>query len=450
MKLRPKAGAAKKTTQPEGVSLVVPGAEAWEFWRESGGPATMVSSAEVPNRLGVSSGVCLGLPCQSFFSMPIWVPEVAETSPKELTALALERRGMLGAAPESAVWFQEPIRKEKGGGVDSQGAEAGRCLEATAVLVQPFEEKWILDQATRHEPTGRLFPAPAGGATAVLRKELGRWVADFYSQGKWLHSQPLLSKNLDASAKVELKALLGQWEAEGVLPPLGDMVVRCRKEEMPGLASFGDFGIPIRSEGAVPPRLPVPGWDLPPPALTERKLRSTQLKLQRKRWTGILTGYGVLLALAGIFFTVPFVRLKLAEAKLRSLAPEADRIRATAAVWHEGAAWLDPRRNALEILWQVSRPLIEADPPLIAGVRLTGFDLNGQRVLLQGEGKDLEAVEKYFGWIKKEPSLAGIRWATGSPKLLPNGNAQFQAEGAFPKLEEPETKGGEDASPESP
>jgi hypothetical protein len=119
-------------------------------------------------------------------------------------------------------------------------------------------------------------------------------------------------------------------------------------------------------------------------------------------------------------------------------------------LWREAGAWLEPKRNALELLWQVSRPLIESDPAKIEGVRLTLFDLNSTRLLLQGEGKDLELVEKYLQWLKNEPALAGFTWKNPQPRLLANGNAQFQAEGIPPGVSAGAEEGGEDENANAP
>jgi hypothetical protein len=146
----------------------------------------------------------------------------------------------------------------------------------------------------------------------------------------------------------------------------------------------------------------------------------------------------------------PLAQLKISRAQLGRIAEEAGRIRETAMLWREAGSCFDPRRNTLELLWQVSRPLVEGEPAKIEGVRLTLFDLNNRRLLLQGEGKDLEVVEKYFNWLKTEPALAFFQWKYPQPRLLPNGNAQFQAEGQLPGVAEAEPEGGENADLNAP
>ena len=81
----------------------------------------------------------------------------------------------------------------------------------------------------------------------------------------------------------------------------------------------------------------------------------------------------------------------------------------------------------------------------------TTFDFNAKRLLLQGEGKDLEQTEKYFEWLKKEPMLSEYQWRHPQPTLLPNGNARFQVEGIPAGAEvAKEEEGGSDANAVAP
>lgn len=355
---------------------------------------------------------------------------------------------MLGANPESAVWNFETIRKEQLPPA-AEGEAITRQLEATAVLTSPFREDWLLDEAARYEPAGRMLPAPGPGSPGVLRRELGRWVADFYQGGKWLHTQPLLAPRLDGAAAVELVSIAAQLEGEGILTQLDGWFVRDATESV-GEDFRKAVQVSLQTEGRIPPSAPREIWNLPPPALTERRAeRSRGAQRQHFIRMGILA-YALVISAALAWFAWPLVRLKITQAELGRIGTEAASIRDTAMLWREAGAWLDPRRNALELLWQVSRPLIEGEPPKIEGVRLTLFDLNPRRLLLQGEGKDLERVEKYFQWLKNEPSLAGFTWKNPQPRLLANGNAQFQAEGIPPGISAESEEEGQDANANSP
>jgi hypothetical protein len=163
--------------------------------------------------------------------------------------------------------------------------------------------------------------------------------------------------------------------------------------------------------------------------LTERRLAKAEQGKKRRSIDTALAAYGVLLLAALVYSAVPLVQLKKVEKELAGIAPEAEKIRDASQSWQEAAALVNPKMNALELLWQVARPLIEKDPGEIDGVRLTTFDFNTKRLLLQGEGDNLELTEKYFEWLKKEPMLSEYQWRHPQPTLLPNGNARFQVEG---------------------
>jgi hypothetical protein len=428
---------------------------------------------------GVGCVVCL--PSRSFFSIPLWIPIEEGIAPRELAKIALESKNLLGTNPDTAVWAMDPIRAEpdpaaRDGGPGSRqqktklvskeramdairtepelsvgDEEPGmRQLEAIAVLTGTLEEEWLLEEAGRHEIAGRVLPAPVAGASGVLRKELGRWVVDFYSAGKWLHTQPLLARELQKGVSAEIASLLAQMDAEGTLGPLSLLVLR-EEGELPlgGQDFLKQLPCPVRTESRAAPRLPAAPWDLEPTVLAERRLAKAQMG-ERKKFIRMGIGlYAALMALALVYISVPIVRRHLIQRELSGIALESSKIRDAAMSWREAGALVNPKMNALELLWQVSRPLIEKDPGEIDGVRLTTFDYNSKRLLLQGEGKDLEQTEKYFEWLKKEPMLAAFQWAHPQPKLLPNGNAQFQAEG-IPLGMQVEEEGGADANVNAP
>jgi len=428
-----------------GTPVLFPGPDGWELWSGSSQHPVCTGPADKPLKLRPGAGCLMSLPTRSFFSMPLWVPVVEDSPAREQTQIRLEMRGMLGANPEAAIWNCEAIRRDQLPPTP-EGEAVIRQLEATAILASPFQEEWLVEEAARYEPAGRLLPAPGPGAAGVLRRELGRWVADFYQGGKWLHSQPLLSPALDGAAAVELNATLAQLEGEAILSRLDGWWIR----EGSGVAGedlVRQLSVPLHPVARSAPQLHGEAWNLPPPLLTERRAERTRAAQRHKMIRTALTAYAVLGFLAVGFLLWPLVRLKLARAELEKIGPEAESIRTTAVLWREAAAWLEPRRNALELLWQVSRPLIETEPPKVEGVRITLFDLNPKRLLLQGEGKDLEKVEKYFQWLKGDSGLAGFTWKNPQPRLLPNGNAQFQAEGIPPGVV-PTEEGGENESPD--
>ena len=441
-----KKGKGKAATGPV---FIFPGPEGWEAWSATEDGAQCVGPMDSPKKVEGAVGCVVCLPSRSFFSIPLWIPVEEGIAPRELAKIALESKNLLGTNPDAAVWAMEAIRNEPVPAV-GEGEPGSRQLEAVAVLTGTLEEEWLLEEAGRHEIAGRVLPAPAGGASGVLRKELGRWVVDFYSGGKWLHTQPLLARELQKGVSAEIASLLAQMDAEETLGPLSLFVLRDEGELPSGGQDFlKQLPCPVRTESRAAPRLPTAPWDLEPAVLAERRLAKAQMG-ERKKFIRMGIGlYAALMALAVVYVSVPLVRRHLIQRELAGIGVESAKIRDAAMSWREAGALVNPKMNALELLWQVSRPLIEKDPGEIDGVRLTTFDYNSKRLLLQGEGKDLEQTEKYFEWLKKEPMLAAFQWKHPQPTLLPNGNARFQAEG-LPLGSQVSEEGGADANVNAP
>ncbi len=441
-----KKGKGKAATGPV---FIFPGPEGWEAWSTTEDGAQCVGPMDSPKKVEGGVGCVVCLPSRSFFSIPLWIPVEEGIAPRELAKIALESKNLLGTNPDAAVWAMEAIRTEPVPAV-GEGEPGSRQLEAVAVLTGALEEEWLLEEAGRHEIAGRVLPAPAGGASGVLRKELGRWVVDFYSGGKWLHTQPLLAREFQSGVSAEITSLLAQMDSEGTLGPLSLFVLRDEGELPSGGQDFLEqLPCPVRTEPRAVPRLPTTPWDLEPAVLAERRLAKAQMSERRKFIRMGIGLYAALMALAVVYVSVPLVRRHLIQRELAGIGVESAKIRDAAMSWREAGALVNPKMNALELLWQVSRPLIEKDPAEIDGVRLTTFDYNSKRLLLQGEGKDLEQTEKYFEWLKKEPMLAAFQWKHPQPTLLPNGNARFQAEG-LPLGSQVSEEGGTDANPDAP
>ena len=438
----PRKGARGKPTA-EGPVFLFPGPEGWESWSQEGdGGIQCVGPSETPRKLRPPPQAVMCLPSRSFFSMPVWVREAEGPPDRAQVGLRLEEKGLLGPNPDTAVWGMEAIRTEALPG--PEGQPESRQLEATAVLAPGFEPEWLVETAARHEVAGRTLAAPRGGAVAVLRRELGRWVADFYVQGKWLHTQPLLSRGLDAGAAVELAALLSQWEGEGVLAGLTQVVVRDEGENPMGEDFFAAWSCPCQVEPRMPPRLPAAPWNLEPPALVEHRQEQVANQRRRKFQRVGLAVYAVGMAAAATVILSTWVRIQMVARELGEIAGPAGRVESTAMVWREAAALVDPASNALEVLWQVSRPMVTPEPPMMEGVQLTVFDLNARRLVLQGKAADVVKVQAYVDWLKNNPALARFTWNSGQPRLAPDGTATFSVEGTIPQAGTAEEEGKEE------
>jgi len=423
---------ASSAESPAGQVFLFPGPEGWEAWsRTSDNQIQCVGPVERPAKLRAPPGAVFCLPCRTFFSVPIWVREVEGSPSREQVGFRLEEKGVLGPSPENSVWGAESIRSESLPAADGGGAET-RQLQATAILLPGFPDDWLVESAGPHEVAGRTLPPPRGGSGAVLRRELGRWILDLYVQGKWLHSQPLLARNLNGDAAVELVALLAQLEAENLIGDLPLLLIRDEKESAAENGFISQMPFPCRTEPRMPPQAPVHPWNLQPPALVEHRQAQVAAAKRKKTIRFALGAYALALLLAVAFLFYPLVWIQIHSRALGEIRDEAGRIKNVALTWQEAAFLLDPKKNALELLWQVSRPLISPDPPTMEGVQLTTFSLNGRRLLLQGKATDLVKVQAYLDWLKNNPELVGLTWKNSQPRLAADGTATFQAEAVLP------------------
>jgi len=110
--------------------------------------------------------------------------------------------------------------------------------------------------------------------------------------------------------------------------------------------------------------------------------------------------------------------------------------------WNALDPALDPKGYPLEVLHEAARLLPEE------GVRLTLFEMNLGRVILQGEAKDFTAAQLYMDAVKKSKDLSGYEWTAENPKSLPNRSARFQLDGVRPGAA-PRTEGGFDEGTDS-
>jgi hypothetical protein len=92
--------------------------------------------------------------------------------------------------------------------------------------------------------------------------------------------------------------------------------------------------------------------------------------------------------------------------------------------WQALQPALEPSNYPLEVLFQTSR-LLPKD-----GVRLTLFEMNLDRVLIQGEASTLAAAIKFQDDLEKNAELEGLyEWTAETPKQLPSGSTRFQIDG---------------------
>lgn len=412
--------AAGKTTESEstGLSLVFPGAEQWELWQGASWDSLKRGpSAEQPAGLPGLQSAVFCFPSLAFFSVPFWTPVAEGVSSREQAALHLEGRGLLGADPAAAVWAVDTVRQEASG---REGDAGGRELQAAVVLQPQLPVDWVMEGVQRHEVSGRLLPAP-GPSAAVLRRELGRWVLDLYENGRWLHSQILMARELGEMLAREIHLLLLQLEQEGISCGWKDLEIR--SEVSPAMAEVfqrvANLRLVARPENPVF-SLPRTGWDLLPAEMAERR-KSRAHRNKIRRWIAVALAADLAVwSLAGLCLLVPAFRGWWLERNLSPLRPEYQKILQAQTTWGQLRSLTQPSASALEILHGVSEPLL-GSPPKMA-VKLTAFNFSPAELVIEGITEEGEQViADYLRFISQHPKLANLYSWPAKPEVSGQG-----------------------------
>jgi len=401
-----------KKDETAAFSLIFPGPERWEFWHGSSPESLFpAGTAERPQELPMPEGVIFCFPGSAFSSLPLWNAVAEGVTSQEQAALNLEGRGLLGADPESAVWALDVVRRQ-----GKEGGKEERELTASAVLRPHLSPDWILEGIRRHEVPGRLLPSPASGSGVVLRKELGRWVLDLYEESRWLHSQTLLAQELGEEAGREIRLLLAQMEQEGVSREWWELVLKApvSSEVAATLARLTGLRI-VQGEGSQKFKLPASPWDLLPREVAERRQTQSRQKRLRTLLTWGLAADLAVWVLASLFMLVPGLQLWSLERALAPLRPEYRRIAQTKQVWEELRSLTDPTGSALEVLQQVSQPLLGEKPK--HPIKLTTFFFGPAELTVKGVTSSGEQViADYLSYLTKNPQLQGLYfWPAKAP-----------------------------------
>lgn len=406
-------------------ALFRPCASGWQKWEESeDGAWSATGEAPELRELAPAAGSLIAVPVRRAFSLAVWVPADDPSLFGDLVFTQLELRGLAGRSREATSFAWQEVARE-----------SNEALLHAVVLPAHLAPRYWHGDVTGYAISPACLPLQPDGVT-VWREE-GTWVTAVTRGENLLHFQPLTEPEPGAAMALEVWMMLAPLEAGHMLAGVTSVLLYHEGAEPPGLPewnSFGGWSVAARPWPA--PVRPARALDCVP--LPVREAQTTKAAgARRQRWA--------LTAAAAYFLLV----LALAANTLRlhwqagSLQAEINRdVDAVAATkdsmqrWNSLNAALDPEGYPLEVLFQTAR-LLPKD-----GVRLTLFEMNLGRVLIQGEAKDFTAAQLYMDAVKKSKELAGYDWTAENPKSLPNRSARFQIDGVRLGVNPAETEGG--------
>ncbi|MEX1045478.1 MAG: hypothetical protein WEC73_05060 [Chthoniobacterales bacterium] len=420
-------GKIEKSRAPRHGALYRPFAVGWQKWQEGeGGVWSAAGEAPELQDLSPGAGNLIAVPVRRAFSLTVWVPADDVSLFDDLLFTQLELRGLAGRSRGATAFAWQEVARED-----------NEALLHAVVLPAHLAPRYWHGEVTDYAVSPSCLPLQKNGVT--IWREEGAWVAAVTRGDKLLHFQPLSEAEPGAAMALEISMLLAPLEAGHMTEGVSSILLYHEGDATPDLADWRSSGGPaIDTLPWPPPVRPARALDcVPLPVRTAQTAKAASARRQRWALTAAAVYFLLVLALAA-----NTLRLHWQAGSLQAeIDRDVDDVAATKDSmqrWNALNAALDPAGYPLEVLHQVARLLPKE------GVRLTLFEMNLGRVLVQGEAKDFTAAQLYMDAVRKTKELAAYEWTAENPRSLPNGSARFQIDGARLGANVEETEGGFD------
>jgi Tfp pilus assembly protein PilN len=290
--------------------------------------------------------------------------------------------------------------------------------------------------ARRHEASPLLRrPVPDG---ILLWREHGHWTALFSAGDAPVYFQVLTETRFEDHLLGELDAIRQSLILDDLIPP--PRALEIESESWPDAALPPPprvLGLPVSLRPTEGPWIPLKLSGVMPVSAAGRERR--RLLMRRVLW-----GASGLAALWLVWLATSFLGLERAESDLARLRAEAIR-----------DAPLVERIRLSRDLAEALRPAVDATLfPLEQfhlavgllpdeGVRLTHFEVDGDKILLRGEASNSAAAVAWRGKLRGSAAFQDFSWDFPQPEILPDNRARFVAQGtrtvpAYPAPAQPE------------
>ena len=390
-----------------------PSSAGWQKWAEdAGGAFALQGDAPELADLKPSAGGLIAVPVRRAFSLCVWIPADDPAIFPDLVLTQLEMRGLAGRSREetSFAWRE----------IEHAGNEA---LVQVTVLPAHLAPRYWHGEVTDYAVSPACLPLDSDAVT--IWREQGIWVAAVTRSGKLLHFQSLAEPLPDASMALEVWMMLSPLEAGNMTGSHLPVVFYRQLGDEFDLAAWSQSaaaGPTVRD--FPPPVRPAEPLGCIPVAVRQLQVdKKKSARQQRFAFAGAAVYLALVLALAGQTLWLHWQARKL-KAEVDAMAPAVAATKDAMDRWQALQPALEPSTYPLEVLFQTAR-LLPKD-----GVRLTLFEMNLGRVLIQGEASTLAAAIKFQDDLEKNAELEGLYdWTAEAPKPLPNGSTRFQIDG---------------------
>lgn len=392
--------------------------EVWERWEwPDGAGREPVLREEVSGAVALTgSPTILAVPARLAVAVPLWIDSTDAAIVDETARLELDVRGLLGRRSGAEAVLRTVATEGERTLVLSTVFPADLPESVPVALfdryeASPFLRPLAADALTIWREGGDLVAAVTRGATVIYWETLG-WTDDAREISAWLKLMVLqLRSEQVVGAELTLCNELPGFKEDVLQVPVG--------------VRLGGRDGGVGSGDEIKPTLVGAVFQWRPPAAVAADLAAVRRRRMRQVAMAGAAAYAGIAVVVLAYLGFRHVQIAGLKGRAEALAEEVGRFEPVARQWRQVGPTAEAEFYPLEILYQTVKHL-PAD-----GVRMTLFDIDGGRVLVEGDASPSRLAAPFFEALTSDPELAGFSWNMANPGLRPDGSARFQIQGTF-------------------
>jgi hypothetical protein len=406
------------------VSLLLPGENAWELWKQSANGPTLVQSAPVAEGGSPSSfksASVMAYPVVASHAVPIWAQSADTDVVQDVVGMQLETRGMQPEQTEGSLLKTRIVDRE-----------ATQTLTLNTILAEKVLPGMPAQRPSSFELSPYFYELPEN--SVVLWKELGRLVLCITRADHPVYFHALTGSELDADTVGEIENLLMPLYMQNVVGNLTKVAV-CLPEVSPQALQLLSNALQLPARKEPRPKLILANLEsaFEPTAVAQAKIREAKMARIRNIISLCVLAYATLVA--GIVAWYLYDQKQTDELKIRvnNLQARVQHVQPTIDRWNQTAPLREKDDFVIEIARKVMEPVSQrVFPLLITKLRVStekeGLPTQSTRVEVEGEASTNTAVNRnlsanalitnYRSALATGKETAKYKWT--QPQLKPN------------------------------
>lgn len=389
---------------------LVPGETGWEVWTHAETGYQLTRELGPEDKEPLANIAVVALPPRFVTCQLFWLETTDEKALPDLVRMQCERRLLLR---QDEVWTYRILRQE-----------GERSLAQVLILQNAIPPLIEMEGDVRFEAHARCLQLPPQALCVWL--SLGAVCLALTDESGVIYFQSLPHRILSRECQKDIRSILWLASAHNWSPSTNSLVLVGDWNQTSARELEDAMGLPVT-------RMSQDLLALPhvPMELTPRSVK--RLRVARRRQQRLKLGAFVLAAAYALFLgwqTISGTWTSLSNAKLQtrldSLMPRVREMQTTARQLDALNPALDVKTYPLEILYRAVAVLPEM------GVRLTRFEVTGNRLEIAGESTAAREAFDYINNLEASEGLQHIEWEEApQPVPLPNDTTRFFIRGTI-------------------